>query len=151
MAAILSSCNDKPATTNSTVTVKGEPVFPQGNRAPEQHFTGTVWLNNLVPADSVFDCMVGNVTFEPGARTKWHNHPAGQLLLVTEGEGYLQEKGGQRQTIRKGDVIKCMPGVEHWHGATPTTGLTHIVIMTNTGKGMVNWLQPVTDAEYGSQ
>lgn len=149
LAAIIYSCSgDTPTNNKATVTVKGDPPFPKGDRAPEQNFTGVVWLNNLVANDSLYDCMVANVTFEPGARTKWHQHPAGQILLVTAGEGYLQEKGGALQTIKKGDVIKCMPGVEHWHGATPTTSLTHIVIMTNTHKGIVTWRQAVTEQEY---
>ena len=101
--------------------------------------------------DSPFNCVMGSVTCEPGARSNWHTHPAGQILLVTEGTGYTQERGKQIQVIHKGDVIKCLPNVEHWHGATPATSMTHIAINPNAEKGVVTWLQKVTDKEYLKQ
>ncbi|WP_232065173.1 cupin domain-containing protein [Rhodocytophaga rosea] len=91
---------------------------------------------------------MGNVTFEPGARTNWHYHPGGQILLVTSGKGRYQEKGKAVKELRKGDVIKCAPNTIHWHGAAPDSELSHIAISTNAGKGAVVWLKPVSEEEY---
>jgi quercetin dioxygenase-like cupin family protein len=88
--------------------------------------------------------------FEPGARNNWHTHPGGQILLITDGLGYYQEKSKPIQLLHKGDVVNILPDVEHWHGATPDSPLTHIAINTNTQKGLVVWLQRVTDEEYKS-
>ena len=114
------------------------------------NFTGTAWLQMLVNNDSTYNTSIGNVTFEPKARTNWHKHPGGQILLVTDGSGYYQEKGKSAQLLRKGDVVKIPPYAEHWHGAAPDNGLTHIAISVNTDKGNVVWLQPVTDEEYNN-
>ena len=124
------------------------PIFPKGERAPGQHFTGTVWVNSLVAEESPYQCVVGNVVFEAGARTHWHRHPSGQVLLVTDGEGYYQEKGQPKRLVHKGDVIKAPPGVEHWHGASLKQPMTHLAIVPNTEKGAVTWLQPVTEQQY---
>jgi quercetin dioxygenase-like cupin family protein len=102
----------------------------------------------FVNSDSLFNTSIGNVTFEPKARTNWHKHPGGQILLVTEGGGYYQEKGKPALRIQKGDVVKIPPGTEHWHGASPDSGLTHIAISLNTDKGEAVWLKPVTNEEY---
>jgi quercetin dioxygenase-like cupin family protein len=125
-------------------------IFPQGEKAPAEYFTGTAWVKNLVAPDDGFNSVIGNVTFEPGARNNWHTHPGGQVLLVTEGTGYYQEKGKRIQLLQKGDVVKILPNVVHWHGATPQASLTHIAISTNIQKGVVDWLQRVTDDEYSS-
>lgn len=123
-------------------------VFQKGDKAPGSFFTGNAWVNVLAPADTIFNTQVGSVTFEAGARTFWHFHEGGQILLVTDGKGYYQEKGKAKQTIRKGDVIKCLPGVEHWHGASNESSMTHLAINTNTQKPVVRWLNAVTDHEY---
>jgi 4-carboxymuconolactone decarboxylase len=125
-------------------------LYAQGIKAPAERFTGTVWVNMLVQAEDQLDCSIGVVTFEPGARTNWHLHPGGQALLVTEGKGYFQERGKSIKIMQKGDVIKCPPGVEHWHGASTDIKVTHIAITTNSEKGPVAWLQKVTDKEYNS-
>jgi len=125
-------------------------IFPKGEKAPADYFAGTVWVSMLVPNDSRLNCQVGNVVFEPGARNSWHTHPGGQILIVTDGEGYYQERGKAIQIIRKGDVVNIPPDVEHWHGASPGSGLTHIAVNTNTQKGIVVWLEKVTDEEYNS-
>ena len=101
--------------------------------------------------DDTLTTIISNVVFEPGARNNWHTHPAGQILICTEGTGYYQEKGKPIQTLHAGDVVKILPGVEHWHGASPTSSFTHIAINVNTEKGVVNWLKPVTDEEYNSK
>jgi 4-carboxymuconolactone decarboxylase len=125
-------------------------LFTKGVRAPEERFTGVVWLNMLVLPNEPYGLSMGHVTFEPGARSDWHRHPGGQLLLVTEGKGYYQEKGLSIQIINKGELIKCPPGIEHWHGATPDAEMSHVALSANLDKGPVTWLQKVTDAEYKS-
>ncbi len=130
-------------------TVQGVTGPQAATRGPADTFTGTVWVTSLVPNDSIYTTVAGSVTFEPGARSYWHSHPTGQILIVTDGMGYHQIKGELRQIIRKGEVVKCPPGVVHWHGASPGSKMTHLYIIPNTEKGIVNWLQAVTDAEYG--
>ncbi|GAB3551085.1 hypothetical protein GCM10027577_31130 [Spirosoma fluminis] len=138
-----------PSYGQQAVTESG-PIFPKGNRGPANNFTGTVWVHLLVAPDSTYTTSVGSVLFEPGARTNWHSHQAGQLLLVTDGEGLYQEQGKPIQRLHKGDVIKCQPDITHWHGASPGTIMTHIAINPNTEKGVVIWKQPVTDQEYNN-
>jgi len=133
-----------------TMEQKSELVFPKGSIITNNNFTGTAWLQMFVSNDSTYNTSIGNVTFEPKARTNWHKHPGGQILLVTDGTGYYQEKGKPAQVLHKGDVVKIPPDAEHWHGAAPNSGLTHIAISTNLQKGNVVWLLPVTDAEYNS-
>ena len=126
-------------------------IFPKGDRAPAEYFTGTAWVKMLVTADDTFNTSVANVTFEPGARNNWHTHPGGQILIITDGVGYYQEKGKPVQLLHEGNVIKILPGVVHWHGASPDNEMTHLAINTNTQKGIVEWLQKVTDEEYSSK
>ncbi len=125
-------------------------IFPKGNLGPAENFTGNAWATSLVANDSTYNTVVGNVYFEPGARSNWHIHPAGQILIITDGVGYHQVKGQPRQTIRKGDVVKCAPNVMHWHGASPDTGMQQMYIIVNSEKGIVQWMQKVTDDEYNS-
>jgi quercetin dioxygenase-like cupin family protein/alkylhydroperoxidase/carboxymuconolactone decarboxylase family protein YurZ len=121
--------------------------FPRGRRIANDRFTGSVWVEMLV-TDEAFGARVGNVTFEPGARTNWHSHPGGQILLITDGAGYYQEQGGRIQLLRPGDVVEIRPDVVHWHGATPSSALAHLAVVTNSRAGATVWLQPVTDEEY---
>jgi quercetin dioxygenase-like cupin family protein len=125
-------------------------IFPKGDKAPADYFTGTAWVRMLLPNDSTLNYQIGNVIFEPEARNNWHTHPGGQILLATDGIGYYQEKGKPIQLLRKGDVVNIPPDVEHWHGASPDSEFTHIAINTNTQKGLVVWLQRVTDEEYNN-
>src|SRR5215210_291868 len=125
-------------------------IFPKGELGPAENFTGKAWNTALVVTDTTYNTMVGNVYFEPGARSNWHIHPAGQILIITDGVGYHQIKGQPKQTIKKGDVVKCPPNVEHWHGASPDTGLQQMYILPKTEKGIVQWLVPVTDEEYNN-
>ena len=126
----------------------GSTAFPRGRRITSDNFTGSVWVEMLVTDEDVFGSRIGNVTFEPGARTNWHSHPGGQILLVTGGAGYYQERGGPVQLMREGDVVEIRPDVVHWHGATPTDELSHVAVVTNPQAGDTVWLQPVTDDEY---
>jgi 4-carboxymuconolactone decarboxylase len=123
-------------------------VLPKGEKVTNPNFTGTVWVHMFVQTDTTYDINAGNVTFEPGARTHWHVHPGGQVLLVTSGKGRYQEEGGSVIEIQQGDVIKCTPNVKHWHGAAPDCELSHIAIGTNQELGAVKWFGPVTDKEY---
>jgi quercetin dioxygenase-like cupin family protein len=122
-------------------------IFPKGEKITNANFTGTAYLQILIAADSLNPTSVGNVTFEPKARTKWHFHPGGQILLVTDGVGYYQEKGQPKKILRKGDVLKCPPNIQHWHGASIDTYFVQVAI-TNTQNGSPVWLEAVTDEEY---
>jgi quercetin dioxygenase-like cupin family protein len=125
-------------------------IFPKGEKGPAENFTGNAWNTPLVANDSTYNTVVGNVYFEPGARSNWHTHPSGQILIITDGVCYHQIKGQPRQTIKKGDVIKCPPNVLHWHGASPDTGMQQLYILPKTERGIVTWLQKVTDEEYNN-
>lgn len=123
-------------------------IFTKGDKSPNVHHVGNVWLKVLNESDSVFSYSTAVATFDANARLDWHKHPGGQLLMIIEGTGYYQERGKPRQTVQKGDVIRCSPDIEHWHGATPNSGVTYIAT-SPTAKGKTIWLQKVTDAEYG--
>ncbi|KAA6300407.1 MAG: hypothetical protein EZS26_003440 [Candidatus Ordinivivax streblomastigis] len=125
-------------------------IFPTGVRASADYFTGTAYVNILIPQDETNGYAVGNVIFEPGCRNNWHTHPAGQILLVTAGRGYYQERSKPARPLYKGDVVIIPSGVEHWHGAAHDSSFVHIAI-TNIQEGSnVTWLTPVTDEEYNS-
>jgi len=144
---LITACNNN----QKMAEKQNEPVFPKGEKVVSENFTGTVWLNYLSETDTVHNVNIGSVTFEPGARTNWHYHKGGQILLVTDGKGLYQEKGKPIEIINKGDVVKCPPNIEHWHGATSKDTMTHIAIGTNTNIGGAIWLDPVTDEEYNKQ
>ncbi|MBU2902646.1 cupin domain-containing protein [Maribacter dokdonensis] len=122
-------------------------IFTKGTEITNDHFTGTAWLNMLAPPDGLNTMYAGLVTFEPGARTNWHSHPAGQILIVTQGEGYYQEEGEPKRILRNGETVKCLPNVKHWHGATPNSTVTHIAI-SDRHQGPAQWFDPVTDNEF---
>ena len=122
-------------------------VFPRGELSMTDNHTGKIWLNELSTGDSVFTNSIALATYAPGAKLDWHIHPAGQILLITEGAGYYQERGKTVQIVHKGDIIKCLPGVEHWHGASPDSSFAYIAV-TPTTKGKTIWLQRVTEDEY---
>lgn len=119
-------------------------------KVPNTYMTGDVsykkQTSDIHPANTI----IKDVSFEPGARSNWHSNISLQLLIVTEGNGYYQERGGQINVIQKGQVITVLPGVEHWYGATPNSAYSHIIIVTEIDKGYANWLETVTDEEYNS-
>jgi len=117
-------------------------------KGPADWFTGTVRLDPLFPAQPPARTNAAAVTFEPGARTAWHTHPLGQTLIVTAGLGWVQREGGPIEEIRPGDVVCFPPGLKHWHGATPTTAMTHIAIQEAQDGKVVEWLEQVTDEQY---
>jgi quercetin dioxygenase-like cupin family protein len=112
------------------------------------YFTGTVRIDPLMSAQAPARVACASVTFEPGARTAWHSHPLGQILIVTAGCGWTQCEDGPIEEIRAGDAIWCPPGHRHWHGATPTTSMTHIAIQEALDGKLVDWMEHVTDAQY---
>ena len=149
IGSIAVSCNQQNDSMRTTQSEsQTSTVFAKGEKVTNNNFTGTVWVNYLAETDTVHNVNIGSVTFEPGARTNWHYHGGGQILLVSEGKGLYQERGKPVEIIEKGDVVKCPPNIEHWHGATPTESMTHIAIGTNTNIGGAVWLEPVTDEEY---
>lgn len=120
----------------------------EASKGPAEHFIGTAWVTLLTQPGNPTDCVVGDVTFEPGCRNSWHSHPAGQILVATAGAGYYQEKGKPAQLMRPGDAVAIAPGVVHWHGATATSLFTHLAIGPNSSQGVADWGAPVTDEEY---
>jgi quercetin dioxygenase-like cupin family protein len=122
----------------SAASVKGNP----------EYFTGTVRIDPLFQPQAPARTSAGSVTFEPGARSAWHTHPLGQTLLITAGCGWVQQDGGPVEEVHPGDVVWFPPGVKHWHGATPTTAMTHIAIQEAVDGKVGDWLEPVTDEQY---
>ena len=118
------------------------------NKGPTEHFTGTVRIDPLFQANDPARALGVSVTFEPGARTAWHTHPLGQTLIVTAGCGLAQRRGGPIEEIRPGDVIWFPPGEKHWHGAAPTTAMTHIAIVEKVEGNSSDWMEKVSDEQY---
>jgi quercetin dioxygenase-like cupin family protein len=127
--------------------IKRAGSVPSGKGEPE-YFTGAVRRDDLINAPAPARILAASVTFEPGARTAWHTHPLGQTLVVTAGCGRVQLWGGPIQEIRPGDVVWIAPGEKHWHGAAPTTALTHIAMQEKHDGKAVEWLEKVTDEQY---
>jgi len=131
---------------------KSQTIYRTGSQASvkgsAEYFTGNVRVDPLFPATEFAPFSGGRVTFEPGARSAWRIHPTGQHLLVTEGVGLTQQWGGPIEEIKAGDVVSCPPGIKHWHGATPTTSMTHIAITGTVNGRNVQWLEKVTDEQY---
>lgn len=124
-------------------------ILPRGNEAPKGNFTGQVWMNQVVKLEDNLNSIIAQVTFAPQARTNWHLHPHGQVLIVTEGTGYYQEKGKPILVIKEGDVIKVPANVEHWHGASHGSTLSHTAIVPAVPNSST-WMQPVPDSVYNT-
>ncbi|MCL4488978.1 MAG: cupin domain-containing protein [Chloroflexi bacterium] len=120
---------------------------PSG-KGPAEYFTGSVRIDPLFEAHDPARAVGASVTFEPGARTAWHTHPLGQTLIVTAGSGLAQRGGGPIEEIHPGDVVWFPPGEKHWHGAAPTTAMTHIAIQEQLDGKTVDWLEKVSDEQY---
>jgi quercetin dioxygenase-like cupin family protein len=120
------------------------------NKGPADWFTGTVRIDPVITALPPARVAAAKVTFEPGARTAWHTHPLGQTLIVTDGMGLAQRDGDPIEEIRPGDVVWFPPNEKHWHGASPTTAMTHIAIQEALDGKAVDWMEKVTDERYGA-
>jgi quercetin dioxygenase-like cupin family protein len=118
-------------------------------KGPAEYFTGSVRIDFLFQASDPSRASGAQVTFEPGTRSAWHTHPLGQVLIVTSGVGRIQQWGGPVEEIRAGDVVWTAPGVKHWHGASPTTAMTHMAIQEQLDGKVVEWMEKVTDEQYG--
>src|SRR4051812_11668134 len=117
-------------------------------KGPADYFTGTVRIDPLFDRPDPARVGGASVTFEPGARTAWHTHPLGQTLIVVSGFGWVQQEGGPIEEVRPGDVVWFPPNVKHWHGASPTTAMTHIAIQEKLNGSPVTWMEKVTDEQY---
>jgi quercetin dioxygenase-like cupin family protein len=149
MPAILRAQSVAPLTQKheSNMEIKRSGSQPSG-KGPAEYFTGTVRIDPLFQANDPARALGVSVTFEPGARTAWHTHPLGQTLIVTAGCGWAQHWGGPVEEIRPGDVVWFPPGEKHWHGATPTTAMTHIAIVEQLDGKAADWLEKVSDEQY---
>ncbi|MDQ6888051.1 MAG: cupin domain-containing protein [Gemmatimonadota bacterium] len=129
-------------------------ITPSGSRpsakGPADWFTGTVRIDPLFGATAPARAAGNAVTFEPGARTAWHTHPLGQTLIVTSGRGWAQREGGQIEEMRPGDVVWFEPGEKHWHGASATTAMTHIAVQEARDGKAVEWMEKVSEEQYGA-
>ncbi|USR37583.1 cupin domain-containing protein [Ectopseudomonas hydrolytica] len=136
-------------------SVAAQQIIQAGSQASAtgsaDYFTGRVRVDPLFPASGEINASGAYVTFEPGARSAWHTHPAGQRLVVVSGVGLTQEWGKPVQEIRPGDVVVCPPGVKHWHGATPTTAMSHLAVSGAVDGKSVEWLEKVTDDQYNAR
>lgn len=153
LAALSACAADSLPTADKGVT--GTPamtIIPAGSRvptpAPSQYFVGTARVAPMFAGSAPSRLSSGQVTFEAGARSAWHTHPAGQMLVVTSGNGWIQQEGQPKRDIRQGDVIWTPPGIKHWHGATPDGSMTHLAIQESLDGKNVNWLEPVSDDQY---
>jgi 4-carboxymuconolactone decarboxylase len=133
------------ALATTQVMAQNQNIFPLGEKAKNVNHTGDVWLSELNKPDSIVNSQISLAVFAANAKLNWHTHSGGQVLLITDGMGYYQEKGKPVQTVHKGDVVKCLPDVEHWHGSTPKNGVTYIAV---SPKSKTTWLHPVSDDEY---
>jgi quercetin dioxygenase-like cupin family protein len=144
-----------PALAQAPAAAATQEITRAGTQAssvgPAEFFTGRVRVDPVWPADGRINASGGLVTFEPAARSAWHTHPNGQRLVVTSGVGLTQEWGKPVQTIRPGDVVWCPPDVKHWHGAAPTTAMSHLAV-TGTADGKnVTWMEKVSDDQYNAR
>jgi quercetin dioxygenase-like cupin family protein len=144
---VVTACSNN-KNQNKMTSENNTSIFPKGDKLSNEWFSGDAFLQPLLAKDKNNDFALGSVTFEPGARTVWHTHPKGQVLIVTEGEGFYQEKGKSAQPIKKGDVVNIPENVEHWHGASACSKMVHIAVTNYKGNENVAWLDPVTDEEY---
>jgi quercetin dioxygenase-like cupin family protein len=128
-------------------------IYPCGSRptrkAPASYFTGTVWQDPIIETPAPANLRTIRVSFEPGARTAWHTHPLGQTLYVLSGAGLVQTLGGPIREIRAGDTVFFAPGEKHWHGAGPNTGMVHVAMQEAKDGVHVEWMEHVTDEQYG--
>ena len=146
---------DTQASASSSATASAVPALSRdkaaGQEGTAEWFTGKVWIEPLFEAPDPARIRCANVTFEPCARTAWHTHPLGQTLIVTSGLGWAQREGGPVEEIRPGDVVWFPANEKHWHGAMPTSAMTHIAIQEALDGKVVDWMEQVSEAQYGGK
>ena len=149
LVALIQAGQTQVSSSDGTQTVE---VIQNGSQpsteGADENFTGSVSIEPLISVREPSRLSGANVTFEPGARTAWHTHPLGQTLIVTAGSGYVQQWGEPVREINPGDVARIPPGVKHWHGATPTTAMTHIALQEQLDGKVVEWMEQVSDNQY---
>jgi quercetin dioxygenase-like cupin family protein len=149
LPAIVRAEADTPSTQQQRPNMEITRIGSQASvKGPAEYFTGTVRIDPLFQANAPSRTSAGSVTFEPGARTAWHTHPLGQALIITAGSGWVQREGGPIEEIHPGDVVRFLPGEKHWHGATPTTAMTHTAIQEQLDGKVVDWMEKVSDDQY---
>lgn len=152
-ACVAAEADRKPGSGSGSATSQGLTIVSARSRpsskGPEANFTGSVRVEPLFNPTAPGRTSAAYVTFDPGARSAWHRHPLGQTLVVTAGTGRIQRRGGPIQELKEGDVVWTPPNEMHWHGASPTTSMTHMAIQEQLAGKAVEWSEQVTDAEYG--
>ena len=155
IAAPVASAADAQGSASTAPAAATQQITRAGEQAPTfgaaEYFTGRVRVDPLFTPNESINASGAYVTFEPGARSAWHTHPAGQRLVVTSGSGLTQEWGKPVQAIRQGDVVWCPPGVKHWHGAAPTSAMTHLAVGRAVNGSAVTWMEKVTDEQYNAR
>jgi quercetin dioxygenase-like cupin family protein len=155
MKVIIAAAVALPLLGGALAFAESSVISPNGSRpfvtgAPK-NFIGSVVVEPLYGANDSMRATGGHVTFAPGARSAWHAHPAGQILIITDGVGWVQEDGGAKREVKPGDVVWCPPGVKHWHGAAPTTAMTHLAVTGVVDGKSVQWREKVTDDQYNAR
>lgn len=154
-APLAVAADSSSAASTSAAAASTQQITRAGEQAPTygsaEYFTGRVRVDPLFSPNDSINASGAYVTFEPGARSAWHTHPAGQRLVVTSGVGLTQEWGKPVQIIRQGDVVLCPPGVKHWHGAAPNSAMTHLAVGTSVEGKTVTWMEKVTDEQYNAR
>ena len=138
------------AVLSNKAVAQDSTIYTKEGVALEVRNTGNNTLVELSRADSIFNFNIAVAKFPAGKKLDWHYHPGGQILIITEGIGYYQERGKPKRIVRKGEVVKCLPGIEHWHGSSVEAGVTYLAT-SPAQKGATVWLQKVTDEEYNSK
>jgi len=155
MKAIIAAAVALPLVTSGLALAENSVISPSGSRpsviGASKNFIGSVFVDPLFGVHDSMPATGGHVTFAPGARSAWHAHPAGQILIITDGVGWVQEEGGAKREVKPGDIIWCPPGVKHWHGATATNGMRHIAITGMVNGKNVDWMEHVTEETYGAR
>lgn len=150
LAITIAGCNQTAKQEQQEAQPAG--LFPKGEMVEKAHFSsGQAWVHWIMRPDSIYTTQLASVTYDQGSRTRWHYHPAGQILIITSGTAYYQERGKPKQILSKGDVAKCPPGVHHWHGSAPNSPVTLMAINPNMDLGGVQWLEATTDEEYSNK
>jgi quercetin dioxygenase-like cupin family protein len=153
LAVVITACNQQAKQGELTPSPSNiSELFPKGDTIERAHFTnGQAWVHWILRSDSIYNTQLAHVTYGKGTRTRWHYHPAGQIIIITSGTAFYQEEGKPKRVLNKGDMATCPPDTPHWHGGSAESGMTMMAINPNMNKGGVQWLdRVVTDEEYSN-